>query len=204
LPQVQSNFYFPVQYCTDTVCNTQELVWVTDFQSVPALKVLTVLAQPFGVFSPGLYVRLVSGYWKLAMTYEDMCASIVTASSVKVVMYATSVQSFPTGTLLFREAVEQSGSVLTPSPAHPGDVWVVITSTVVEAINSGIIGSDKNFAQNFTNQNTVVVTHNLDKMVSTTVIDPFGQEVECNVIINSVNQVTVSFTLPFSGTVICN
>ncbi len=65
-------------------------------------------------------------------------------------------------------------------------------------------GADKNFSQAFISQSTVVVAHNLGKYPAVTVIDSAGDEVEGFVDHNSTNQLTITFSASFSGTVICN
>ncbi len=64
--------------------------------------------------------------------------------------------------------------------------------------------SDKNFSQPFTSLSTVVVAHNLGKYPSVTVIDSAGDEVEGLVDHTSINQLTITFSAPFSGVAICN
>lgn len=51
---------------------------------------------------------------------------------------------------------------------------------------------------------TWVITHNLNKRPSITVIDSAGDEVEGAVTIDSLNQVTITFCAPFSGSAILN
>jgi len=48
------------------------------------------------------------------------------------------------------------------------------------------------------------VAHNLDKMVSVTVVDTGGNTVEGSVIHNDLNNVTITFSAPFTGQVFCN
>jgi hypothetical protein len=51
---------------------------------------------------------------------------------------------------------------------------------------------------------TWVVTHNLNKRPSVTVVDSGGNVVEGDVFHNSANQLTISFTVAFSGTAYLN
>lgn len=64
--------------------------------------------------------------------------------------------------------------------------------------------SDKNYTQEFITQSTVSVGHNLGKLPAVTVLDSAGDEVEGDVQLLDLNNLTVSFSAPFSGTVTCN
>lgn len=64
--------------------------------------------------------------------------------------------------------------------------------------------ADKNYVQNFTTTNTVVVPHNLNKYPSVSVIDSAGDGVEGEVTYQNLDSLTVMFTNPFSGSVTCN
>jgi len=68
----------------------------------------------------------------------------------------------------------------------------------------GPIGSDANFTQDFTVTDTVTVNHNLSKFPSVTVKDSAGDEVVGQVEYVNTSQIVVTFTNPFSGTVVCN
>jgi len=63
---------------------------------------------------------------------------------------------------------------------------------------------DKNYSVDFTMSSTVSILHNLNKYPSVTVFDSAGDEVEGSVSYNNLNSVTVTFSAPFSGKVICN
>lgn len=63
---------------------------------------------------------------------------------------------------------------------------------------------DKTFVLPFVSTNMVVVNHNLNKRPSVIVIDSSGDEVEGNITYNSANQLTLTFSATFSGTVYCN
>ncbi len=65
-------------------------------------------------------------------------------------------------------------------------------------------GEDAHYVQDFTATASVVVTHNLGKYPAVTVFDSAGDEVEGSVDHNSINSVTVAFSAPFSGKVVCN
>src|SRR4051794_3616096 len=64
--------------------------------------------------------------------------------------------------------------------------------------------ADKTYTQDFTVASSVTVAHNLGKYPAVTVIDSAGDEVEGFVQYLSNNQLTVSFSTSFSGTVLCN
>lgn len=51
---------------------------------------------------------------------------------------------------------------------------------------------------------TWVITHNLNKRPSITVLTSAGDEVEGAVTVNSLNQITITFCAPFSGSAILN
>lgn len=65
-------------------------------------------------------------------------------------------------------------------------------------------GADKNYTQQFTVSNEVIVTHNMNKLPAVTVIDSAEEEVEGQVDYIDTNQLVVRFAYPFSGRIICN
>ena len=70
---------------------------------------------------------------------------------------------------------------------------------------SNIIGgADKKYEQPFVFESSVTITHNLWKKPSVTVIDTAGSQVIWKVNYTSDNELTVSFSAPFSWTVFCN
>lgn len=64
--------------------------------------------------------------------------------------------------------------------------------------------SDAYFQQAFTNQSSVTVTHNLNKYPAVQIIDSAGDQVEGNVSHDSLNELTVTFSSSFTGTIFCN
>lgn len=60
------------------------------------------------------------------------------------------------------------------------------------------------FSQAVTNVTTVTVTHNLGVYPEVTILDSAGNQVFANLAFPNVNQVTVTFTRPFTGTIVCN
>jgi hypothetical protein len=69
--------------------------------------------------------------------------------------------------------------------------------------NIGTNYDDRNFSQAF-NASSVVVNHNFGKYPSVIVIDSGGDEVVGNIVHNSANQLTITFSASFAGTVYCN
>ena len=63
---------------------------------------------------------------------------------------------------------------------------------------------DKNYTQPFTVTSTVLVAHNLQKYPAVTVVSSAKQIVVGDIIYNDMNNLTVTFSAPFSGTVYCN
>jgi hypothetical protein len=110
--------------------------------------------------------------------------------------------------------VSNDGRNSTVTVAPTNDVIVTPTqdATVISvgiqgpAGPQGIPGSggDKTFTQAFASVSSVTVTHNLGKYPAVSVLDSAGDECEGDVDHLSVNQFTVTFSAPFSGSVICN
>lgn len=65
-------------------------------------------------------------------------------------------------------------------------------------------GEDKNFVQDFTNSDTVTVTHNLNKIPAVTINDSTGREIVGTIDHTSVNQLVATFTASFTGRIVCN
>lgn len=63
---------------------------------------------------------------------------------------------------------------------------------------------DKTYSMDFVNQTSVTVNHNLNKYPSVQVYDQDGNGVECSVVFNSLNTITLTFNSPVTGTVYCN
>jgi hypothetical protein len=63
---------------------------------------------------------------------------------------------------------------------------------------------DKNYIQPFTVTDTITVTHNLQKYPAVTVVNSSKQIVLGDIEYTDMNNLTVTFTAPFSGTVYCN
>ena len=65
-------------------------------------------------------------------------------------------------------------------------------------------GNDKNYVKVFSNAESVIVEHNLNKYPAVKVVDTAGTEFDALVVDDSVNQCTVSWNGLASGKVICN
>lgn len=65
-------------------------------------------------------------------------------------------------------------------------------------------GEDKTYVQTFAMRDSILVSHNLAKYPSVTVHDSAGDEVEGSITHDTINQLTISFSSPFSGVVTCN
>lgn len=64
--------------------------------------------------------------------------------------------------------------------------------------------ADKTYSQTFTVQSEVAVSHNLNKYPSVVIMDTANDLVDGSVRYNNNNQLTVSFSAPFSGKIVCN
>lgn len=99
----------------------------------------------------------------------------------------------------FTEDVSPVSSDYVETQKNPGG-----HSRKVQLGNIALAVGDKNFIQAFTSQTTVTVTHNLGKRPAVTIIDSANDECEGDVVHTSINQLVVTFSASFSGTVICN
>ena len=78
-------------------------------------------------------------------------------------------------------------------------------SYLSSAPGGGISGNpDAYYTQAFTASSTVVVVHNLGKYPAVSVMDSAGDIVTGDIVNDSINQLTITFNAPFTGTVICN
>jgi hypothetical protein len=68
----------------------------------------------------------------------------------------------------------------------------------------GPAGTSVTFEQDFTNQSTIIVNHNLGHKPAVTIIDTTGDECIGDVDHTNSNQFVVTFSAPFSGTILCN
>lgn len=123
---------------------------------------------------------------------------------------------FQEPTIKVRQVEPGTINVKQSSPDSVGVKFLSVPSIKVKQITPDAIdvkikhltviegGSDKNYEQSFLTSSSVLVTHNLDKRPSVTVIDSADTEIICDVIYEDNNNLTVVFSSSFSGVVICN
>ena len=90
--------------------------------------------------------------------------------------------------------------------ADSSTIWQLVTTapTWVQVAPS-TAGNDANYEHSqVLAATTWVIVHNLGKRPSVSVMDTSGDEVHGDVSYDTVNQVTLSFSAPFSGTAILN
>jgi hypothetical protein len=85
-----------------------------------------------------------------------------------------------------------------------GDAQRLSSLAEVPAAAPYATGADKNYTQAFSVASTVTVGHNLGKYPSVTVFDSAGDQVEGEPTYTDLNNLTLTFSAPFSGTVTCN
>jgi hypothetical protein len=103
--------------------------------------------------------------------------------------------------------VEQPGQQYSPlASGIPEQGDVQIATGVGQNTVWGSVGSlgDSHFTYEFSVSTEAIVNHELGKYPAVTVIDSAGSEVHGAVNYISPNQLTVTFSAPFSGTVFCN
>jgi hypothetical protein len=125
----RSSFFFQSTICYDVVCSSVEAPWVTDLGAVPASQDLVVLFQDLGISTPaGVYTRgsIARGAdtWIRVLSYYDMCNTLSNAGELKVILNATTSQTFATGTMLYKNGQLVSGTTLTPDPYA---TWAVVS-----------------------------------------------------------------------------
>lgn len=88
-----------------------------------------------------------------------------------------------------------------PTGGNPGNV---LTKTLDGTAWQAFDASDKYYEQSFSVSSIVSVLHNLNKYPAVSIQDSAGDEVEGNIEHISVNQLSVTFSAPFSGKITCN
>lgn len=91
-----------------------------------------------------------------------------------------------------------------PPGGAPGQTLIKQSTSDYDTIWSSISGSDKNYFQNFTSTDDVLVNHNLAKYPAVSVLDSAGSEVIGEVEYISINSLRVLFSAPFSGSITVN
>jgi hypothetical protein len=112
----------------------------------------------------------------------------------------------PVPATLFWHLDATDGTGATGTVAY-GPVYVEATSTAVADVPpepAGTQSGDQTYTQIFGTASVVSVVHNLGKYPAVSVTDTALDEVEGDVRHLSTAALTVSFSAPFSGTVICN
>lgn len=84
--------------------------------------------------------------------------------------------------------------------------WYIngVNTGVKSTGDQGAPGTDTNFTKTFSVSSSVDVNHNLNKLVSVSVIDSANDEVIGDVSYIDLNNIKVVFMAAFSGTIICN
>ena len=91
-----------------------------------------------------------------------------------------------------------------PDGGNTGEVLKKSSNSDYDVAWGASESEDKHFTQPFTFLDTVVVNHNLGKYPAVSVFDSSGSEIVGSVEYNDTSSATVSFTHPFTGTIICN
>lgn len=92
--------------------------------------------------------------------------------------------------------VKQNGSAY--------DNFFITPQQVADLVEIEPVTGDRNYEQDFADASQLDITHNLGKRPSITVIDSAGDEVEGDYSYPDFNNVSISFSAPFSGKVILN
>lgn len=126
--QTTNSFYVRAEMCYDNHCREIEIPWLTEFELTANRKMLdiAILSQQFGKWPPGLYVRPDLQNWRFALSYTDVCALLLTANTVKVIVGATAASAGPvtvTNAVLFKNATQDDTLNISPSPY---DVYVIV------------------------------------------------------------------------------
>lgn len=101
-------------------------------------------------------------------------------------------------------AVQYAQYLPLPSGEPLAGYTPVVTVDGLAATAWGGSTGDKNYTQDFSVAVMVSVAHNLGKYPAVTVFDSAGDQCEGTVDYTDLNNLTLSFSAPFSGTVTCN
>jgi hypothetical protein len=102
------------------------------------------------------------------------------------------------------QPVQLMGGYLTLPSGTPSAGQVPVATGSGTATRWGAGTGDKTYSQAFSVASSVVVPHNLQKYPAVTVLDSAGDEVIGDIEFTDLNNLIVSFSAPFSGTVTCN
>jgi hypothetical protein len=105
--------------------------------------------------------------------------------------------------LRVKQAISASSS--SPSSGNYDDLTNKPSINSVTLTGNRIIVEDKNYVHvQDTASASWVITHNLGKYPSVTIVDSAGDEVEASVEHNSINSLTITFAAENSGKAYCN
>jgi len=125
-------FFTPVQFCYDTVCSEVLVPWVLEFEELISRDTnVAILKADSGEFKPGLYVRL-SGYWQLALNYQDLCTLISKGATFQIVVGVTTDIAVPGTSYVFRNGFLVPGATALTS----GNMVWTVTNTVGAGANT--------------------------------------------------------------------
>lgn len=111
--QQNADFFSPTTICFGTLCFTQGIPWVSSFNDVggPA----AVLHENLGNFDAGMYAYMpATQEWRIVIPYTDICAYIADSYSVELQLDLQSSQSFPAGTILYKNGTLLTGTSIAP------------------------------------------------------------------------------------------
>jgi hypothetical protein len=189
------SFYLKLTMCYGSKCKEVEAPWIPDFDSVANFTDICVLKNLLGKSFPGLQV-LQSAVWKRVLPYDITCNAATEGSSVKVIVNPIKAETFPEGSLLYKNSVKYEGLTIKAGISN----WAIVIPG-----KPGIgFTADKNFEQIVNKITALTVVHNLDKVPSVSAIDEFGSECVVGVDVIDKNSVTVKANKPFSGKIIFN
>lgn len=108
-------FYNAINICYKGVCSEYQVPWVRNFNEVQGVPA-AVLAFNLGKsYRPGLYAHDTdTKAWYFAIPYSDMCSYVADSYSFSLQLQVTSSQSYPAGTIIYRNGQQIAGTTITP------------------------------------------------------------------------------------------
>jgi hypothetical protein len=150
-----------------------------------------------GTMPPGWGYNIAEDIPGLGRSYQILLPSTLgPAADLSTLAPAGPIPPVSTGALPLAGGTVYGPLILAADPASP------LGAATKRYVDSH--GGDKTFTQDFASAAVVSVPHGLGKRPAVTVIDTAGDEVIGDVAHTDVNNLTVSFSAPFSGTVLCN